>query len=262
MGGEVWFAGSAPRRFACAESTKTIFMLTASVHGRRATVWAAVFATTLLACAQRTPMKGKDPMPEGKLPETPVNQHPLLQVLKDRKTSRDFATRALDRQVLADLLWAAYGVNRPVEGKRTAPSAHDWQYIDIYVADAAGLSKYDGRRPALDQVKTGDLRAMTGIQEYAAHAPVDLVYVLDERKMDASLPAELRMLLGAATTGAISQNVYLYCAAMRLHTGVRSDIERDALHKAMGLAPEQKILLAQSVGYPTTLANLKSFFHR
>jgi nitroreductase len=236
-------------------------MLTARVSGRCATVLvgAAVF---VLACAQRTPVKGKDPMPEGTLPETNASQHPLLQVLKDRKTTRDFATRALDRQVLADLLWAAYGVNRPSEGKRTAPSAHDWQYIDIYVADSAGLHKYDARRPALDRVTTGDIRALTGIQEYAARAPVDLVYVLDERKMDASLPAETRMLLGAATTGAISQNVYLYCAAMRLHTGVRSDIERAALHKAMGLAPEQKILLAQSVGYPTTMASLKSFFHR
>jgi hypothetical protein len=251
-----------PRRFACADSTKTIFMLTASVPGRRATVWAAVLAITLLACTQRTPMKGKDPMPEGKLPETTVSQHPLLQVLRDRKTSRDFATRALDRQMLADLLWAAYGVNRPGEGKRTAPSAHDWQYIDIYVADAAGLYKYDARRPALDRVMTGDIRALTGIEEYAARAPVDLVYVADERKMDANLPADLRMLFGAATAGAICQNVYLYCAAMSLHTGVRADIERTALHKAMGLAPEQKILLAQSVGYPTTMASLKSFFHR
>ena len=61
---------------------------------------------------------------------------PLMQVLKDRRSSREFSTEKLPDQMLSNMLWAAFGVNRPDLGKRTAPSAVNWQEIDIYVATA------------------------------------------------------------------------------------------------------------------------------
>ena len=66
---------------------------------------------------------------------------PLMQVLKARKSSRVFSKKKLSLQMLSNLLWAAYGVNRPVSGKtrkRTAPSAFNWQEVDVYVALAEG----------------------------------------------------------------------------------------------------------------------------
>ncbi len=54
----------------------------------------------------------------------------------------------------------------------------------------------------------------------------------------------------AADAGFISQNVYLFCASEKLATVVRGSIDRAALAKAMKLRPEQKIILAQTVGYP------------
>ncbi|WP_173586024.1 nitroreductase family protein, partial [Methylogaea oryzae] len=48
----------------------------------------------------------------------------------------------------------------------------------------------------------------------------------------------------------IGQNVYLYCASERLATVVRGSIDEAALAKAMGLKPQQRIVLSQSVGYP------------
>jgi nitroreductase len=210
-------------------------------------------------CSANTPAnKGDKPMPPNSLPPPAIASSPFLQILQKRRTSREYASRQLDRQTISNLLWAAYGINRPADGKRTAPSAHDQQYIDIYVADSDGLYLFVAQRHALDLVKPGDIRAMTGIQrDIAAKAPLSLIYVFDEHKTDSNAPADQKTLYAAATTGAIAQNVYLYCAAVNLNTGVRADIDREPLHKAMGLGAHQRILLAQSVGYPSALESLK-----
>ena len=87
------------------------------------------------------------PAQEGKPVQLPQPQmdagRPLMQALKDRKSSRAFSNEKLSNQVLSNMLWAAFGVNRPESGKRTAPSARNWQEIDIYVATADGVSLYD-----------------------------------------------------------------------------------------------------------------------
>lgn len=174
---------------------------------------------------------------------------PLMEVLKDRRSSRAFGTQTLPDQVLSNLLWAAFGVNRPDSGRRTAPSARNWQEIDIYVATAAGLSLYDAKMHALQPVLAEDIRALTGRQPFVKEAPVNLVYVADFSRMGEAKPEE-KAFYSAADTGFISQNVYLYCASQGLATVVRGLIDRDALAKTMRLRPDQRVILAQSVGYP------------
>jgi len=174
---------------------------------------------------------------------------PLMQALKARHSSRSFSTRPLPRQVLSNLLWAAFGVNRPESGKRTAPSAVNWQETDIYVATAEGLYLFDARAHSLKQVLDQDVRALTGRQSFTAEAPVNLVYVADYSRMGRASQAD-RDLYSAADTGFIAQNVYLFCASEGLAVVVRGTIDRPALAERMGLRPEQKIILAQTVGYP------------
>jgi SagB-type dehydrogenase family enzyme len=174
---------------------------------------------------------------------------PLMQVLKHRNTSRAFSPEKLSAQVLSNLLWAAYGINRPDAGKRTAPSAMNWQEIDIYVALAEGLYRYEAAGHRLDPVVSGDLRSLTGSQPFVAEAPVNLIYVADHSRTGKASNEE-RELYSAADTGFISQNVYLFCASEGLATVVRGSIDREALAKAMRLRPDQKIILAQTVGYP------------
>jgi len=171
---------------------------------------------------------------------------PLMQVLKDRKTTRDFVPDKLPPQRLSNLLWAAFGVNRS-DGRRTAPSAMNWQEIDIYVATAEGLFVYDAKGNRLSPVLTEDVRTATGTQSFVATAPLDLVYVADLAKAGTSPDTEL---FTAADAGFISQNVYLFCASEGLATVVRGSIDRIALAKAMKLRPDQRIILAQTVGYP------------
>ena len=174
---------------------------------------------------------------------------PLMQVLKERSTSRSFSARKLPLQVLSNLLWAAFGVNRPESGHRTAPSAKDRQEIDIYVAMAEGLYVYEAKTHVLQPVLAVDIRAMTGRQSFVADAPVNLVYVADLGRMG-KVSKEEQDLYSAADTGFISENVYLFCASEGLATVVRGSIDRETLAKAMRLRPDQKIILAQTVGYP------------
>lgn len=171
---------------------------------------------------------------------------PLMQVLKDRKTTRDFAPDKLSPPLLSNLLWAAFGINRP-DGRRTAPSAMNWQEIDIYVATAEGLFLYDPKANRLAPILAQDIRAATGVQPFVATAPVDLVYVADQSKVSSGPEADAFI---SADAGFIAENVYLFCASENLATVVRGSVDRAALAKAMKLRPEQKIILAETVGHP------------
>jgi len=174
---------------------------------------------------------------------------PLMQVLKDRKTSRIYSTEKLPDQELSNILWAAFGVNRPDTGKRTAPSAKNWKEIDIYVSTADGLYLYDAKEHVLNPILNDDIRSLTGTQSFVKKVPVNLIFVADFSKIP--IPEEeAKVFISAADSGFISQNVYLYCASEGLATVVRGSVDRPTLAKAMKLRPDQRIVLAQSVGYP------------
>ncbi len=174
---------------------------------------------------------------------------PLMDLLKNRHSSREFSPRNLSVQVLSNLLWAAFGVNRTDSGKRTAPSAMNWQEIDIYVATADGLYVYDAKGNLLRPILTQDVRAATGTQPFVKDAAVNLVYVADLSKTGKAGAAD-QVIYTAADTGCIAQNGYLFCASESLSVVVRGSVDRPALAKVMKLRPDQKIILAQTVGYP------------
>jgi len=173
----------------------------------------------------------------------------LLQALKSRKTSRTFSARPLPQDLLSTLLWAAFGINRPATGGRTAPSAHGWQEIEVYAAFPDALYRYDAAAHVLTLAIARDLRALTGIQDYVAAAPLNLVYVADFSRMKDASETD-RTFFAATDAAVIAQNVYLFCAAMNLAVVVRGLVDRKKLAPAMKLRLDQRIVLAQSVGFP------------
>jgi SagB-type dehydrogenase family enzyme len=179
---------------------------------------------------------------------------PLMEVLKDRHSSREFSDQELPLPVLSDMLWAAFGINRPDVKKRTAPSAVNWQEVDIYVATATGLFLYDAEAHALHQILSDDIREMTGAQAFVKDAPVNLVYVADYAKMGERSEDDKRFYSGA-DVGFIGQNVYLFCASEGLATVIRGSVDRTPLAEVMNLRPEQHIVLSQTVGYPKKIAS-------
>lgn len=203
---------------------------------------AAAFMLSIVAMAQDMEViKLPKPQTEG--------GKPLMEALKARQTGREFSPEKLPLRVLSNLLWAADGINRPESGKRTAPSAVNWQEIDIYVALEEGLYLYNVKDHILVPVLAKDLRGDTGPQPFVAGAPLNLVYVADYTRMGTAAEKD-KDFYSATDTGFISQNVYLYCASEGLSTVVRGYVDKESLAKAMGLKPTQKVILAQTVGYP------------
>ena len=207
----------------------------------RSLLFLLLFCPTLTLGQQLKPLILPAPQTDG--------GKPLMQALKNRHSTREFSSEKLPMQVLANLLWAAFGINRPDTGKRTAPSAMNWQEVDIYVALPEGLYVYNAKGNKLDPILAEDVRGATGVQPFVKDAAMNLVYVADFAKTGKS-SVEDRNFYSGADVGFIAQNVYLFCASEGLAVVVRGSVDRVALAKLMKLRPDQKILLAQTVGYP------------
>lgn len=177
---------------------------------------------------------------------------PLMEALVKRQSSRDFAPDPLPLQLLSNLLWAAYGMNR-ADGGRTSPSALNVQEIDIFVALPSGAYRYDAAAHDLHLVASSDLRRITGYQDFVDEAPLDLVYVADHSRMRL-VPVGQRETYASVAAGAITQNVYLFAASNDLATVIRAWIDRAAIADALGLMHDQQVLLSQTVGCPKAVS--------
>ena len=202
---------------------------------------AALAAAPMLARAQE--LKPLElPPPHG------AGGQPLIETLKLRRSTREYSDRPLPAQVLSDLLWAAFGVNRP-NGDRTAPYWRHVMVMDIYAAMADGVWLYEPKAHTLLPYLKDDIRAETGLQDFVAGAPLNLVYVAHgERMMD--VPAEERRLYASVDAGFIGQNVYLFCASEGLGTVFRGAVDYPKLARALQLPDQQFVTFAQTVGYP------------
>jgi len=187
----------------------------------------------------------------------------VLAALWERKTVRNISSEKLPPQVLSNLLWAAWGVNRDKgpfgQAGRTAASASNSQEIDLYVALAEGIYLYEAVPHRLVPVVTGDHRAKMGGRGRkggAATAPVNLLYVVDLAKYSKAplqepklKDPEFQKLYYGVATGLIAGNVYLFAASQGLAAWFHN-CNRDDLAAALKLRPDQRVLFAQTVGYP------------
>jgi nitroreductase len=185
--------------------------------------------------------------------------------LRRRETIRDIDARSIPLQLLADILWAAFGVNRPAGpfglSGRTAASASNSQEIDIYVALEMGAYLYDAPANRLVPANPGDLRdlALTqGQLASAAKAPVQIIYVADLDRLTHSAgfqepglqDPEVQKSYYFVDTGLIAGNVYLFAAARGLAAWFHN-CDRAGLAVGLALRAEQRVLFAQSIGYPS-----------
>lgn len=178
---------------------------------------------------------------------------PLMQALSERHTTRNFTKDDLNLQQISNLLWAGWGINRPDEKRRTAPSAVNWQEIDVYVSMASGLYLYDAEANILKQIHNRDIRNLCGTQSFVGEAPLNLIFVADLSrcgKKEGDQINDSDLFMPYADCAFIGQNIYLYCASENLGCVIRGSIPKERLAPEMGLNPIQRILLAQTVGIP------------
>ncbi len=173
---------------------------------------------------------------------------PLMAALKRRHSTREYSERPLSEQTLSDLLWAAFGINRP-SGDRTAPYWRHVMVMDIYLAKSDGVWVYDPQAHSLHRYLPDDIRAQTGLQDFVATAPVNLIYVAHGERMKDISPEE-RRLYASVDAGFIGQNVYLFCASEGLGSVFRGAVDYPKLDRLLKLPEGVFVTFAQTVGYP------------
>jgi len=173
---------------------------------------------------------------------------PLMEAFQLRQSQRSFSSKELTSQQISNLLWAAYGINRP-EGLRTVPAAKNWYEYDIYVLKSDGWFLYEVSKHALLKMGNEDLRIYGGTQGFVKAAPVILVFVADFDRMTDTTD-ELRKFFSAVDVGYISQNVYLWAASEGLATIILGQVDKPKVHEVLKLKQNQLVILSQPVGYP------------
>jgi hypothetical protein len=135
----------------------------------------------------------------------------IVAALEQRRTTREYSTAKLSLEDLSAILWAANGVNRP-DGKRTAPSAHGRQYIDIYVAGDNGVYLYDAPSHKLIEVTDQNVKDRLARQGHVAASSHVLLLVADLNKVPGSA-GDTKLYWAHSTAGTIAENVHLMAAA-------------------------------------------------
>ena len=183
----------------------------------------------------------------------------VLAALWERRTVRNIRADKLPPQTLSNLLWAGFGVNREKgsfnKPGRTVPSASNSQEIDLYVALPEGVYLYEAIPHRLAPVAAGDFRARSG-RGAAATAPVNIFYVVNlsryvlegnpDRRID---DPEVQKSYYYCASGLIAQSVYLFAASQGLAAWLHN-CDKENTVKEFKLRPEQRVLFAQTVGYP------------
>lgn len=180
------------------------------------------------------------------LPNSKTLSVDIMEALSARRTERAFSNDNLTNQQIADLLWAANGVNRVEDGKRTAPSARNAQEIDVYLFTPVAIYRYEAVTHSLKLVKEGDYRTSAGTQPFYAAASVAISLVVDFGKME-GFDEEAKAFYSATDVGYVSQNIYLYCAAENLGTVVCGSVDREAVANLLGIQ-NGKVLLSHAIG--------------
>lgn len=173
----------------------------------------------------------------------------LMDAIARRRSTRGFASEDLDDQTTGDILHAAFGINRPESGGRTAPSWHGSAETDVYLARRDGVFLYDAKAHALLPVLAEDIRTEIGQQPFVAGAPIVLLYVADRTRMFEA-PDEDHVRFAYVDTAIAAENVYLYAAAFGLGTVLVGSINQKPLTERLGLPPGKLLTYGQPVGRP------------
>lgn len=179
----------------------------------------------------------------------------VMKALSDRVSVRECSPEELSLRDLSDVIWAANGINRPEEGRRTAPSALNKQDIDVYVFTDEGVFLYLPQRHALQPVAEDDHREVLAgppsparTQDFVKAFPVILLFVSDLSRFE--MTGERVKLMAAMDAGIVSENVNLFCSSVGLCTVPRASMDEPAVRRLLNLADHQIPLLNNPVGYP------------
>lgn len=170
----------------------------------------------------------------------------IMKAFANRKSVNEYSNKMLSLDDLSDLLWAANGINRPEEGKRTAASALDKQDVMIYTFTTEGVHLYDAKKHELMPIVKGDHRKLFGER---GMAPLIVLLVTDIAKFGERGTPDTAKEWGAIDIGLVSQNIALFCSGNDIDTRPRASMDREAIKRLLGLTNSQLPMLNHAVGY-------------
>ena len=170
----------------------------------------------------------------------------VMKALDDRKSTVDYSEQTLNLQDMSDLFWAAHGINRPEEGKRTTGSAMNSQDVMVYAFTTEGVFQYDATAHELKPVTTGDHRKLFGERSMT---PMIILLVSDVAKFGEVGDLSLRKEWGAIDVGLVSQNIALFCSGTGIGTKPRASMDREAIKSLLKLTDLQLPMLNHAIGY-------------
>ena len=194
-----------------------------------------------------------------KLPKPSVDSNVSLEAaIRMRRSMREFSTRSLSLEDVAQLLWSAQGVTSR-DGGRAAPSAGALYPLELYLVAgdvdslAAGLYRYEPRGHRLQHIADGDLRkSLAGAaldQSWVRRAPAVLV-IAGVYERSAKKYGERARRYTRIETGHAAQNVYLQATALGLGTVIVGAFEDAVVQEVLGLPADHAPLAIMPVGHP------------
>ena len=153
-----------------------------------------------------------------------------MQALALRASNRSISRQPLPEKDVSNILWAAWGVNRP-DGRRTVPTARNMQAVALYAARADGVWRYEGEGHELIKVLDEDWRAEFG------GAPLTLIYAAEEGPY------------AGMHVGSMYQNAGLYCASAGLANVVKAT-GLSSVRERLPLPFGYSVQILQLVGLP------------
>ena len=161
----------------------------------------------------------------------------LFEALKKRSsaTGGDFSLAEVTREELSTVLWAASGLNRGAKGW-TVPM---WRgvppYCRVYVAANDGVFLYDWKNHGLEKISGENIKAKIGRQAFAKKAWYALIFVSDTEILSQFNSADITRDFSHVAVGAMTQNVYLACAALQIGARYIHAMHADEIVRALKL---------------------------
>ena len=153
---------------------------------------------------------------------------PLLDCLRERATNRNLGGEDLTLTEISNLLWVAFGINRP-DGRHVIPTARNAQKVCVYAVLGDGVWLYHPKNNSIECVLEGDQR-----KRFDGSALI-LLYAAPASDMFAGMHV-----------GSMYQNVGLYCASKGFPNCVKYT-NHDRLDKEIQLPQGWKVFITQSI---------------
>jgi SagB-type dehydrogenase family enzyme len=194
-----------------------------------------------------------------KLPEPRLDSAVSIeQVLRRRRSTREFSNQPIELSHVSQLVWAAQGITGP-EIYRTAPSAGGLYALDLYVVAGhvsglpPGLYRYDLRNHELALLLDGDIRRelsgaaldQSSVSQAAAIFGVSAVYQRITSKY-----GERGVRYAHMEAGHAAQNLLLQAVALDLGAVLVGAFDDGKVKRVLGMSKEEQPLYLIPVGKP------------